>query len=464
LRPRLTPAALARADHHQFWYFDILVFWYFGILVFWYALPADPVAALPPALTLRVFALDTRLRCAEVCPGWHKALADSSLWAELDFTQLTRGVACTEALVCAATKRARGGLQTLRLPECGLRWATIRRIAAANAATLRELRFEQSSAPQRCECLVEVLRAAPQLRLLETDVHCLTLEEAQRVLRREPPFGALRMRRLGVNLTGNEDGAVAVLMLAADLAASTATFTGLRLHSAPLHDQAALDAVVDAALPRSLLTVEFFHCGLSRSSAPALARLLHGSALTHFAVRDQYGGNLLDEPAAALLGAALRASTSLTSLSLQNVWLWSRPAAAVALIDAVTAHPRLRTLNLAGNEIGDDADAYAQLVAGAALSRLLLADAPALQTLRIGGCNLRNAGWGPVFDALPRNTHLRELNCDNNLMTEAVARDLLLPAVRANTSLRELRADRNHDAAIEAMELVANRRREAGEN
>ena len=42
----------------------------------------DPVAALPPALALRVFALlplDIRLRCAEVCRAWHKALADRSL-------------------------------------------------------------------------------------------------------------------------------------------------------------------------------------------------------------------------------------------------------------------------------------------------------------------------------------------------------------------------------------------------
>jgi hypothetical protein len=119
----------------------------------------DPVAALPPALTLRVFALlplDTRLRCAEVCPGWHKALADSSLWAELDLTQLSHGVACTEKLLCAATKRAAGGLQALRLPDCALRRVTLRRVAAANAGTLRELRFEKSSAPQRCKSLLNL--------------------------------------------------------------------------------------------------------------------------------------------------------------------------------------------------------------------------------------------------------------------------------------------------------------------
>jgi hypothetical protein len=44
--------------------------------------------------------------------------------------------------------------------------------------------------------VAEVLRAAPQLRLLEADVACNTLKDVQRVLRREPPFGALCMHAL----------------------------------------------------------------------------------------------------------------------------------------------------------------------------------------------------------------------------------------------------------------------------
>jgi hypothetical protein len=98
-----------------------------------------------------------------------------------------------------------------------------------------------------------------------------------------------------------------------------------------------------------------------------------------------------------------------------------------------------------------------------ALSTLLLADAPALQTLRINACMLEDAGLGPLFDALPRNTHLRELHCGNNNMSDAFARERLLPAVRANASLRELQAD-YFVAAREAMELVANRLNAAGAN
>jgi hypothetical protein len=231
----------------------------------------DPVAALPPALALRVFALlplDTRMRCAEVCPGWSKALGDPSLWSELDLTQLSSGVACTDA----AAKRAAGGLQTLRLPAFQLSDATLCSIAAANAATLRELRLDQGAEAHVLAVFEKVLRAAPQLWLLEADVLCYCVRDAQRVLRREPPFGALRVRCLELDLSVHVNNCYnSASTLAADLAASPYSMPGLRLHLAQLHDQAELNAVVDTALARSLSTVEFFHCRLSRASAPALA-------------------------------------------------------------------------------------------------------------------------------------------------------------------------------------------------
>ncbi len=149
------------------------------------------------------------------------------------------------------------------------------------------------------------------------------------------------------------------------------------------------------------------------------------------------------------------------SLSLLAVDLWGNPTAAVALLDAVTAHPSLRTLNLGVNSLNDGAGF--QVTAGEAFGRLLLADAPALQMLRISYCGLNDAGLGPLFDALPRNTHLRGLHCGlGNNMSEAFARDVLLPAVRANTSLRELHAHPGWDGAVEARELVAKRRDAAG--
>jgi hypothetical protein len=42
------------------------------------------------------------------------------------------------------------------------------------------------------------------------------------------------------------------------------------------------------------------------------------------------------------------------------------------------------------------------------------------------------------MEALPRNTHLCKLYLSGNAMSEAFARDVLLPAVRANVSLTQL--------------------------
>jgi hypothetical protein len=75
---------------------------------------------------------------------------------------------------------------------------------------------------------------------------------------------------------------------------------------------------------------------------------------------------------------------------------------------------------------------------GAALAALLLANAPALQTLDIHYGGMRDQGMGPVVEALRHNTHLTKLECSGNDMSEAFSRDVLLPAVRANAALREL--------------------------
>jgi hypothetical protein len=65
-----------------------------------------------------------------------------------------------------------------------------------------------------------------------------------------------------------------------------------------------------------------------------------------------------------------------------------------------------------------------------------------------------------LFDALPRNMHLRVLSCwpaDN--ITEACFCDTLLPAVRANTALCKLDtgASLRYDSAREAERIVNHR-------
>jgi hypothetical protein len=182
----------------------------------------------------------------------------------------------------------------------------------------------------------------------------------------------------------------------------------------------------------------FAGSGLAPAAAPALARLLGGSAVTDLAIR---GGEvaLLDAPAAALLAGALRANSTLTALRLQSVRLWDDVAAATTLLGALTAHPSLRTLSLFHNYAALRTEAE-RAAAGAALGALLAANAPALTELDINVCVPGDAGMAPLLQALPRNTRLLMLKCAGNLMTDAFATNTLLPAVRANTSLRRLAA------------------------
>jgi hypothetical protein len=66
----------------------------------------------------------------------------------------------------------------------------------------------------------------------------------------------------------------------------------------------------------------------------------------------------------------------------------------------------------------------------------------------------------PIVEALARNRHLRELDIRYNGVSEAFAREQLLPAVRANRTLRALRCARHRGdgvAAGEAEELVRRR-------
>jgi hypothetical protein len=214
----------------------------------------------------------------------------------------------------------------------------------------------------------------------------------------------------------------------------------------------ALDAVVDAALIRRLSAVTFTnlaHCRLSPTSTPALARLLGGSALTELRIWND-GQQLLDAPAAALLADALRASSTLKTLTLGCVSLGIDAAVTTAVLGALVGHPSLRKLDIHDVTMG------VHHAAVAALGALVAANAPALHGLDVSYCLLDDAGLGPLVDALPANTHLRTLDVQLNLISEVFARERLLPAVRANSGLRTLLAG-DGNAAREAEALVAAR-------
>jgi hypothetical protein len=401
------------------------------------------LAPLPLAVVLYIFSLlpvDCRLRCSEVCRGWRSVLLERSLWTRLELTAAS-GVQLREAPVgtepwdgllrCAAA-RAGGGLHSLRVgANCISREACLE-VAVANGRALRELHHENAGSGKvglRMEQMLALLRAAPQLRVFATDVNFGDdVQAVRRALRNEPPFAPLRVQKLSARLRSEDEAGV--VALAAD-AAAHASLNALWLEDARLDTPAALDAVVDAALARRAQMVELNDCTLSPASVPSLARLLGGGALTKLHC---VGAQLLNAPAAGELGAALRANATLTSLTLADVGVFDDAAVATELLGALTAHPSVRTLDVSYNAV----DTQNEAAAGAALGALVAANAPALTALDASWCALLDDGLRPLFEALPRNTHLRALNVKYNGMSEAFTRRVLLPAVRANTSLRKL--------------------------
>jgi hypothetical protein len=226
--------------------------------------------------------------------------------------------------------------------------------------------------------------------------------------------------------------------------AAHASLLHVALIGAPLHTLAVLDAVVDAALACQCVRLRFWSCHLTPASAPALTRLLSGGCLTELSIGQQE--QLLDGPSAALLCDVLRANATLTSFSM-CADVWRDADAATALLGALTGHSSLRTLMMTKNRVLEASAA----AAGAALGALVAANAPALIELDVSVSFLGDAGLRPLFEALPHNTNLRTLNVAGSDMSEAFARDVLLPAVRTNTSLRKLEACENFAAKADAI-------------
>jgi hypothetical protein len=458
----------------------------------------NPTDVLPPVLVRRIFTgvpADARARAACVCPAWRAAVADPALWRRLDLSAAS-GMTCRikPAVLRAAAARARGGLEALDITGHDYSWKALRAVVAANGASLRELRtlgatkakapleddgfsFDQDHA---VESLRELLAAAPGLQVLEADIEC-TFTPARRLLRNDPPFGPLRLRRL--DIWYGEDGVDFPTLeeLVGHPSLTELMCSGGGETEEPF-EQAQLDTLVDAALALHLTAVELANTDLSPEAAPTLVRLLGSEALTQLELAHVYlGGVLTDPPAAALLLDALRANRTLRSLTLRFVELWNDIPAGVALVHALSGHASLRSLNLASNEVysGVCAANYRNTV-GAALATLVAADAPALEELDVSHCSLGGMGpWGnpwamgPLCDALPLNSHLRKLAMFDENTHAAFLSQRLLPAVRANTSLRELGAGQHghrrkpnaavqHVAAREAARVAAEAAAAAG--
>ena len=422
------------------------------------------LASLPPALVAqRILALlpvDARARAATVCRGWRDALADARLWTRLDLSD-TSGVTCrvNDGALRAAAARAGGALQALDLRRAGEPFdrAAVLQVVQANAGTLRELRAEHSAIFNN-DTLTPLLRATPELRVLSADISC-SLDQAPTLLRNEPPYGPLRLYTLRLlPLAHGHDNAgqdeALVLALAAALPAH-ASLRSLEFCLTHLESDAACGALVDALLAVRLTLLGLWGCHTTPATASALARLLSGNMLTELRLHTCLG--LLDEaPSVARLAAALRANTTLTTLSLADLSLWTRvPLPGAVLLGALTGHPSLKRLTHRRNHVFGPVAA----AAGDALGVLVAANAHALTELDISHCRMLDEALGPLCDALPRNTHLRILDVSDNPLSAAFAAERLLPAVRANASLRQLRAiGYLHSPALgEAMALVSAR-------
>jgi hypothetical protein len=384
------------------------------------------------------------------------------LWQHLNVSP-TSGVTrpVTAALLAGAAARAHGSLRTLDVSGCaGISAEALLAVATANAATLREVYLGELTPDQHplgAEEFEALLWAAPLLRVSNASAACSDLATACRVLRNEGIFERLRLRCLLVTQPDNEPaGQEAVLALAAAVPCH-ASLTFLQVDGFVLDTAVKLNAVADAALRQRMTALWLLNCGLTRACAPALARLCASSTLTELGVGGD--GAVLENVATALVIAdALRANTSLTELTLQRFGIWRDPAVGAALLGALTGHCSVRVLDLWSMDV----PAAHEAAAGAALGALVAANSPALHELRVLYSVLGDEVWGPLVDALPGNTHLRTLNLadfeeEGQIMSEAFARDRLLPAVRANTSLRELVTGLQWAGEREAEELVQQR-------
>ena len=328
-----------------------------------------------------------------------------------------------------------------------LSFASLVAVCAANAHTLRELRLGTSFDPTQ---LGDLLRAAPSLQLLETEVLFYNEPEACQVLRREGHFAPVQLRAMYQVGVWDDDERLFEFMAACGAQASLRC---IRLSGGLSGSRAALEAVVDASISAQVEDLCLDgrwprnSSGVNAASVPALTRLLSTSTwLTRLGVRNKNAEPMTDAPAAQALVAALRSNRTLRCLELTGIMLWRDMGVAEALLGALVGHPSLEKLSLVDEEIpaGEDADA-----AGVMLAALIAANAPALRTLSIIEIPLGDACLRPLVDALPGNTHLTTLLIDECGMSDGFARVQLLAAVRANASLRDLYTGLDAAAAAE---------------
>jgi hypothetical protein len=386
-----------------------------------------------PVLRVIMLALpvDARARAACVCRSWRAVLADVSLWQVLDLTS-AGGVAAarvTENLVRGAVARAGGHLRELSLNRVpALNVAQMLIAVIESDGTGAELEQLNTDARLDVAELTSLFAAAPRLQVLNAQVidYCRALLP---VVRNDPPYGPLRVSELEVNYTieevaGEEVAEADVLALAAAVAAHK-SLKGLSIMD--FEFARGVNALVDAAAERRVSSLTMLDSDTDAESVPALARLLQRGSLTELEISCDSG--FPDAQEASVLCAALRACPTLTHLSISvntfNPVGGANRGTVTELLDAAAALPALSELDMSYSTFQDPASA------GRALGALLGANLPSVRKLNVCGCVLGDVGLAPLLDGLAANTHLRELDCQNNHLSVAFKRDRLRPALAA---------------------------------
>ena len=433
--------------------------------------PEAAHAVLPPLPTTCVLDILSRLTPGErllsmqVSYAWRAAVCAPAVWRCVDLTPLAH---VTERLMRAIVAKAAGHVHTLRVYV--EKFSTAAETAVQLGPTLRVLEFVAApfNFPDGLEdvrAVDEILAAAQNLVRFAVDVHVTTAAEAHALLCNEGRYACLKMRRLlchhQFDVEPSRDEAAA---LVATLAADLRRHPSLRELSVEATEAAAsVDALFGAVTEAGLAGLGLERASPLPSFAPPLARLLRGARrLAALSVSGPYAGPgqqglLASEGAVAPFAAALRSNTWLTRLALTRVRLWDTVERGEAVVAALVDHASISHLNLDDNPVAP-ADRPA---VGASLAQLVAANATALVRLGISYAWLGEEGLRPFLAVLPRNTHLRELECSelyNSDITKNFVRCSLVPAVKANTSLRRLRAGEN---AGPAEKLVAARAKTA---
>ena len=168
------------------------------------ASPDTVLSPLPRGFVRAVFLLlpvDARLRCCEVSRAWRALLADASLFTSLTLSVCSGLSRFSWPLLRAAVAMAGGQLRALDVTGQRLGVLTdleleMLEIVVANAATLTDLRVN-TEGWWSVDDLRLLLEVAPALLLLEISVEFDDdLQLVRAMLRNEPPFEALRLRRL----------------------------------------------------------------------------------------------------------------------------------------------------------------------------------------------------------------------------------------------------------------------------